>query len=70
MYENKDNNKDYRYIGIELTPEYLPISKARIEFVCDGGITLDKEENNGIINNIKTTTNKGRQYAFTWGETK
>ena len=32
-------------------------------------ITLDKEENNGIINNVKTTTNKGRQYAFTWGET-
>ena len=30
------------------------------------GITLDKEENNGIINNVKTTTNKGRQYAFTW----
>ena len=31
MYENKDRNADYKYIGIELTAEYLPISKARIE---------------------------------------
>ena len=33
MYENIDNNKDYKYIGIELTEEYLPIAKARIDFV-------------------------------------
>ncbi len=33
MYENKERNKDYKYIGIELTEEYLPISKARIEYV-------------------------------------
>jgi len=31
MYENNDHNKGYKYIGIELTDEYLPISKARIE---------------------------------------
>jgi DNA modification methylase len=35
MYENKDRNKNYKYIGIELTEEYLPISKARIEYVCN-----------------------------------
>ena len=35
MYENKERNKNYKYIGIELTPEYLPIAKARIEFVCN-----------------------------------
>ena len=34
MYENKERDKDYKYIGIELTDEYLPISKARIEYVC------------------------------------
>lgn len=34
MYENKERNKNYKYIGIELTEEYLPIAKARIEFVC------------------------------------
>ena len=32
MYENKDRNKGYKYIGIELSEEYLEISKARIEF--------------------------------------
>ena len=35
MYENKERNKNYKYIGIELTEEYLPISKARIDFVCN-----------------------------------
>ena len=40
MYENKERNKNYKYIGIELTEEYLPISKARIEYVCK----LNKEE--------------------------
>ena len=35
MYENLENNKGYKYIGIELTPEYLPISKARLDYVCD-----------------------------------
>lgn len=35
MYENKERNKNYKYIGIELTEEYLPISKARIEYVCN-----------------------------------
>ena len=35
MYENRERNKNYKYIGIELTEEYLPISKARIEYVCN-----------------------------------
>lgn len=38
MYENKERNADYKYIGIELTKEYIPISVARIEFAskeCD-----------------------------------
>ena len=40
MYENKGRNKNYKYIGIELTEEYLPIAKARIEYVCN----LEKEK--------------------------
>jgi site-specific DNA-methyltransferase (adenine-specific) len=40
MYENKERNKNYKYIGIELTEEYLPIAKARIEYICN----LKKEE--------------------------
>ena len=35
MDENKERNKNYKYIGIELTEEYLPIAKARIEYVCN-----------------------------------
>ncbi len=35
MYENHDRNKNYKYIGIELTEEYLPIAQARIEYVCN-----------------------------------
>ena len=37
MYENKDRNKNYKYIWIELTDEYLPIAKARIEYVLNAG---------------------------------
>ena len=40
MYENKERNKNYKYIGIELTEEYLPISKARIEHL----INVEKEQ--------------------------
>ena len=32
MYENKDRNANYKYIGIELIEEYLPITQARIEY--------------------------------------
>ena len=35
MYENLERDKKYKYVGIELTEEYLPISKARIEYVCN-----------------------------------
>ena len=42
MYENKERNKNYKYIGIELTEEYLPIAKARIEYVCN----LEEEKDN------------------------
>ena len=35
MYEVLENEKDFKYIGIELTKEYLPISEARINFVLD-----------------------------------
>jgi len=35
MYENLERGKNYKYIGIELTSEYLPIAQARIEYVCN-----------------------------------
>jgi hypothetical protein len=44
MYENKDRNKNYKYIWIELTEEYLPIAKARIEYVINKGTEIEKSE--------------------------
>ena len=42
MYENKKRNKNYKYIGIELTEEYLPIAKARIEYIFN----IEETKNN------------------------
>lgn len=42
MYENNDRNKDYKFIGIELTDEYLPIAKARIDYAITDKETIDK----------------------------
>lgn len=53
MYENKERDKNYKYIGIELTEEYLPIAKARIEYVCN----LSKEEKQVTIDDILTNDN-------------
>lgn len=33
MYENKERNAGYKFIGIELTEKYLPIAEARIKYV-------------------------------------
>lgn len=45
MLENKQYNKNYKYIGIELTEEYLPIAKARIEYICNNEFDFWKDEN-------------------------
>jgi len=45
MYENKDRNKNYKYIWIELTDEYLPIAKARIEYAINVVEEKQEEEN-------------------------
>ena len=53
MYENKERNKEYKYIGIELTEEYLPISKVRIEYATQN--TMTKEEKKEDISQDQTT---------------
>ena len=35
MSENYDRNSNYKYIGIELTDEYLPIAKSRIDYAIE-----------------------------------
>jgi site-specific DNA-methyltransferase (adenine-specific) len=53
MYENREKNKGYRYIGIELNEEYLPISKARIEHLIDEKeLEVSKEETVNLIETL------------------
>ena len=32
MFENRERNANYKFIGIEMTEEYLPICEARIKW--------------------------------------
>jgi site-specific DNA-methyltransferase (adenine-specific) len=52
MYENKDRNSDYKYIGVELTPEYLPIAKSRIQFAIDTKDTVISNAKKAVSNQI------------------
>jgi site-specific DNA-methyltransferase (adenine-specific) len=46
MSENYDRDANYNYIGIEITEDYLPIAKTRIEYAIDNSLTEipDKKE--------------------------
>lgn len=55
MYENKERNKDYKYIGIELDENYLEISKARIEYARTNEICDDVSHKILYNSNIKIT---------------
>lgn len=35
MFENRERNANYKFIGIELTEEYLPIQEARIDYALN-----------------------------------
>ena len=35
MFENRERNANYKFIGIELTDEYLPICEARIDYALN-----------------------------------
>lgn len=53
MFENRERNKNYKFIGIEMTEEYLPICKARIDYAIykyeyELKIEKKKDEENGI----------------------
>lgn len=44
MYENLERDKNYFYIGIDLSEEYLEISKARLDYVINKQNTIAKEK--------------------------
>ena len=48
MYENNDRNANYRYIGIDLSEEYLAISDARIRYALG--------DTSGVVNTPAATT--------------
>ncbi len=35
MFENRERNSNYKFVGIELSEEYLPLAQARIEYARD-----------------------------------
>lgn len=43
MFENRERNANYTFIGIELTKEYLPIARARIDYAINK-YEYDKEQ--------------------------
>lgn len=61
MYENKERNKDYKFIGIEMTEKYLPIALARIEYArTNTSITLNElpgAQKSGLSENTVQTSN-------------
>ena len=55
MFENRERNKNYKYIGIDLSEEYLNISKHRILFAQ--GYKYDVQ-NFDEQPNVESTTTK------------
>ncbi len=49
MYENKERNANYKFIGIELTEEYLPIADARINYANNQAREENKERQLSIF---------------------
>ena len=60
VWENRDRNKGYKYIGIELTEEYLPIAKLRIEY-AEGVEYIAVEDENQEKQIIKRKKPKQRK---------
>lgn len=54
MFENRERNANYKFIGVEMTEKYLPICKARIDYALHKfEYDLEKEkledEKNGVV---------------------
>ena len=50
MFENRERNANYHFIGIEMTDEYLPICHARIDYALNKyKYDLEKEKQEGFV---------------------
>ena len=47
MFENRERNAGYKFIGIEMTDEYLPIAESRIEYALNKYEDNKEEKRNG-----------------------
>lgn len=49
MYENNEKDKNYKFIGIELDPEYFEIANARISYANGDIVIREVDENNNVV---------------------
>ena len=64
MYENKDRNAGYKYIGIELTPEYLPIADARIRYAIGDNSPVEYSDVSSSMVTPKSVKSNGQISLF------
>ena len=60
-FENRERNADYKYIGIELDPEYCKISEARIDYAAN-------KYKYDVIAEVKENEKKGQLSLFDFSE--
>lgn len=54
MYENNDRNAEYKFIGVEMTAEYLPIAEARIKYAISDKAKIEEEpDEQSTISQVK-----------------
>ena len=63
-YENLERNANYKYIGIDLSQEYIDISTARINYVLKN--YTDLCEVNGEKSSLSQETNKANTLEKLW----
>lgn len=54
MYENNDRAAEYKFIGVEMTAEYLPIAEGRIKYAISDKAKLEEEpDEQSTISQVK-----------------
>jgi len=56
MFENNERNANYKFIGIELTKEYLPICEARIKWASEPNMIVIENTKENKVEKYRQTT--------------
>ena len=68
MFENKERNAEYKFIGVELSEEYIPIAEARIKFAESFGEDGHTEKSQNTIEKSVEKSQKSNEKMFEkWG---